>query len=155
MDAIETAKEKMGKTIAVLHRELSSLRAGRPNAQVLDRIMVDYYGTPTPVNQVGNISSPEARLLVITPYDSFCAQSAGKRPYRSPILAINPSNDGKCIRLIFPVLTEERRKELAKTIQKKGEEAKVAIRSIRRDAIEQIKKAQEGQQRLPRTTARS
>ena len=141
MDTIETAKEKMGKTIAVLHKELSSLRAGRPNAQVLDRIMVDYYGTPTPVNQVGNISSPEARMLVITPYDPSVLNPLEKAIQKSD-LGINPSNDGKCIRLIFPVLTEERRKELAKTIQKKGEEAKVAIRSIRRDAIEQIKKAQ-------------
>ena len=131
----------MGKTIAVLHKELSSLRAGRPNAQVLDRIMVDYYGTPTPVNQVGNISSPEARMLVITPYDPSVLNPLEKAIQMSD-LGINPSNDGKCIRLIFPVLTEERRKELAKTIQKKGEEAKVAIRSIRRDAIEQIKKAQ-------------
>ena len=141
MYAIETAKEKMGKTIAVLHKELSSLRAGRPNAQVLDRIMVDYYGTPTPVNQVGNISSPEARMLVITPYDPSVLNPLEKAIQKSD-LGINPSNDGKCIRLIFPELTEERRKELAKTIQKKGEEAKVAIRSIRRDAIEQIKKAQ-------------
>ena len=139
MDAIETAKEKMGKTIAVLHRELSSLRAGRPNAQVLDRIMVDYYGTPTPVNQVGNISSPEARMLVITPYDPSVLNPLEKAIQKSD-LGINPSNDGKCIRLIFPELTEERRKELAKTIQKKGEEAKVAIRNIRRDAMESFKK---------------
>ena len=141
MDAIETAKEKMAKTIAVLHRDLSSLRAGRANAQVLDRIMVDYYGTPTPVNQVGNISSPEARMLVITPYDPSVLNPLEKAIQKSD-LGINPSNDGKCIRLIFPELTEERRKELAKTIQKKGEESKVAIRSIRRDAIEQIKKVQ-------------
>ena len=141
MDAIEAAKEKMAKTIAVLHRDLSSLRAGRANAQVLDRIMVDYYGTPTPVNQVGNISSPEARMLVITPYDPSVLNPLEKAIQKSD-LGINPSNDGKCIRLIFPELTEERRKELAKTIQKKGEESKVAIRSIRRDAIEQIKKAQ-------------
>ena len=141
MDAIETAKEKMAKTIAVLHRDLSSLRAGRANAQVLDRIMVDYYGTPTPGNQVGNISSPEARMLVITPYDPSVLNPLEKAIQKSD-LGINPSNDGKCIRLIFPELTEERRKELAKTIQKKGEESKVAIRSIRRDAIEQIKKAQ-------------
>ena len=141
MDAIETAKEKMAKTIAVLHRDLSSLRAGRANAQVLDRIMVDYYGTPTPVNQVGNISSPEARMLVITPYDPSVLNPLEKAIQKSD-LGINPSNDGKCIRLIFPELTEERRKELAKTIQKKGEESKVAIRSIRRDAIEQIKKSQ-------------
>ena len=103
--------------------------------------MVDYYGTPTPVNQVGNISSPEARMLVITPYDPSVLNPLEKAIQKSD-LGINPSNDGKCIRLIFPELTEERRKELAKTIQKKGEEAKVAIRSIRRDAIEQIKKAQ-------------
>ena len=141
MDAIETAKEKMAKTIAVLHRDISSLRAGRATAQVLDRIMVDYYGTPTPVNQVGNISSPEARMLVITPYDPSVLNPLEKAIQKSD-LGINPSNDGKCIRLIFPELTEERRKELAKTIQKKGEESKVAIRSIRRDAIEQIKKAQ-------------
>ena len=141
MDAIETAKEKMAKTIAVLHRDLSSLRAGRANAQVLDRIMVDYYGTPTPVNQVGNISSPEARMLVITPYDPSVLNPLEKAIQKSD-LGINPSNDGKCIRLIFPELTEERRKELAKTIQKKGEESKVAIRSIRRDAIVRIKKAQ-------------
>ena len=128
----------MGKTIAVLHKELSSLRAGRPNAQVLDRIMVDYYGTPTPVNQVGNISSPEARMLVITPYDPSVLNPLEKAIQKSD-LGINPSNDGKCIRLIFPVLTEERRKELAKTIQKKGEEAKVAIRSIRRDANDRFK----------------
>lgn len=141
MDAIELAKDKMGKTIAVLNRDLSSLRAGRANAQVLDRITVDYYGSPTPVNQVGNISSPEARMLVITPYDPSVLTPLEKAIQKSD-LGINPSNDGKCIRLIFPELTEERRKDLAKTIRKKGEEAKVAIRSIRRDAIEQIKKAQ-------------
>ena len=141
MDAIEMAKDKMGKTVAVLQRELSSLRAGRANAQVLDRIMVDYYGTPTPVNQVGNISSPEARLLVITPYDPSVLNPLEKAIQKSD-LGINPSNDGKCIRLVFPELTEERRKDLVKTVRKKGEESKVAIRSIRRDAIEQVKKAQ-------------
>lgn len=139
MDAIEIAKEKMGKTIVVLTKELSSLRAGRANAQVLDRIFVDYYGTPTPVNQVGNISSPEARLLVITPYDPSVLNPLEKAIQKSE-LGINPSNDGKCIRLVFPELTEERRKELVKTVRKKGEESKVAIRSIRRDAIELIKK---------------
>ena len=141
MDAVATAKEKMTKTVAALERDLGTLKAGRANPQALDRIMVDYYGTPPPVNQVGNISSPEARLLVITPYDPSVLNPLEKAIQKSD-LGINPSNDGKCIRLIFPELTEERRKELAKTIQKKGEEAKVAIRSIRRDAIEQIKKAQ-------------
>lgn len=139
MDVIETAKEKMGKTIAVLVKELSSLRAGRANAQVLDRILVDYYGTPTPVKQVGNISSPEPRLLTITPYDPSMLNPVEKAIQKSE-LGINPSNDGKCIRLVFPELTEERRKDLVKVVRKKGEDSKVAIRSIRRDAIEQIKK---------------
>ena len=139
MDAIATAKEKMGKTIAVLVKELSSLRAGRANAQVLDRILVDYYGTPTPVKQVGNISSPEPRLLMITPYDPSMLNPVEKAIQKSD-LGINPSNDGKCIRLVFPELTEERRKDLGKVVRKKGEDSKVAIRSIRRDAIEQIKK---------------
>lgn len=139
MDAIATAKEKMGKTIAVLVKELSSLRAGRANAQVLDRILVDYYGTPTPVKQVGNISSPEPRLLMITPYDPSMLNPVEKAIQKSD-LGINPSNDGKCIRLVFPELTEERRKDLVKVVRKKGEDSKVAIRSIRRDAIEQIKK---------------
>lgn len=139
MDAIATAKEKMGKTVAVLVKELSSLRVGRASAQVLDRILVDYYGSPTPVNQVGNISSPEPRLLVITPYDPSVLNPLEKAIQKSD-LGINPSNDGKCIRLVFPELTEERRKELVKAVRKKGEDSKVAIRSIRRDAIEQIKK---------------
>ena len=139
MDAIATAKEKMGKTMAVLVKELSSLRAGRANAQVLDRILVDYYGTPTPVKQVGNISSPEPRLLMITPYDPSMLNPVEKAIQKSD-LGINPSNDGKCIRLVFPELTEERRKDLVKVVRKKGEDSKVAIRSIRRDAIEQIKK---------------
>ena len=139
MDAIATAKEKMGKTVAVLVKELSSLRAGRASAQVLDRILVDYYGSPTPVNQVGNISSPEPRLLVITPYDPSVLNPLEKAIQKSD-LGINPSNDGKYIRLVFPELTEERRKELVKAVRKKGEDSKVAIRSIRRDAIEQIKK---------------
>ena len=139
MDAIATAKEKMGKTVAVLVKELSSLRAGRASAQVLDRILVDYYGSPTPVNQVGNISSPEPRLLVITPYDPSVLNPLEKAIQKSD-LGINPSNDGKVIRLVVPELNEERRKELVKAVRKKGEDSKVAIRSIRRDAIEQIKK---------------
>ena len=106
---------------------------------MLDRILVDYYGSPTPVNQVGNISSPEPRLLVITPYDPSVLNPLEKAIQKSD-LGINPSNDGKCIRLVFPELTEERRKELVKAVRKKGEDSKVAIRSIRRDAIEQIKK---------------
>lgn len=139
MDANEIAKDKMNKTIMVLKRELSALRAGRANAQVLDRVFVDYYGTQTPVNQVGNISSPEPRMLVISPYDPSTLSLIEKAIQKSEV-GINPNNDGKCIRLVFPELTEERRKELVKTVRKKGEDAKVSVRSIRRDAIEQIKK---------------
>ncbi len=139
MDAVELAKEKMGKTISVLKQELSGLRAGRANAQVLDRITADYYGTPTPINQMGNISAPEPRLLVIAPYDPSALKEIEKALQKSD-LGINPSNDGKVIRLVFPELTEERRRDLVKVVKKKGEEAKVAIRSIRRDANETIKK---------------
>lgn len=139
MDAVELAREKMGKTLSVLKQELSGLRAGRANAQVLDRIMVDYYGTPTPINQMGNISAPEPRLLVIAPYDPSALKEIEKALQKSD-LGINPSNDGKVIRLVFPELTEERRRELVKVVKKKGEDAKVAVRSIRRDANETIKK---------------
>ena len=139
MDAVELAKEKMGKTISVLKQELSGLRAGRANAQVLDRITADYYGTPTPINQMGNISAPEPRLLVIAPYDPSALKEIEKALQKSD-LGINPSNDGKVIRLVFPELTEERRRDLVKVVNKKGEEAKVAIRSNRRDANETIKK---------------
>jgi len=139
MDAVAAAKEKMGKTIANLERELGTLRAGRANPQALDRIFVDYYGTPTPINQLGNISSPEARLLVISPYDASTMKDIEKAIQKSD-LGINPSNDGRVIRLLFPELTEERRKELVKVVRKKGEEAKVAIRSIRREANDLIKK---------------
>ncbi|HWQ58727.1 MAG TPA: ribosome recycling factor [Clostridia bacterium] len=141
MDALEFAKDKMSKTEATLKRELSTMRAGRANPQVLERILVDYYGTPTPINQVGNISSPEARLLVIAPYDPSMLGAVEKAIQKSD-LGINPSNDGKYIRLTFPELTEERRKDLVKTVKKMGEEAKVAVRNIRRDALEQAKKAQ-------------
>ncbi len=140
MDILETAKEKMGKTQAVLDKEFASLRAGRANAQVLDRIMVDYYGTPTPINQTGNISSPEPRMLMIAPYDPSTLGLLEKAIQKSD-LGINPSNDGRVIRLVFPELTEERRKELVKVVRKKGEDAKVAIRAIRRDAVESCKKA--------------
>ncbi len=139
MDIIDSAKDKMGKTISVLKRDLSGLRAGRANAQLLDRITVDYYGTQTPLNQMANISSPEPRMLLISLFDPSMLKEAEKAIQKSD-LGINPSNDGKIIRLIFPELTSERRKDLVKTVKKKGEEAKVAIRSIRRDANEQIKK---------------
>ena len=138
---LDTAKEKMSKTCAVYQREMSTLRAGRANPQVLDRITVDYYGTPTPLNQVGNISSPEPRLLVISPWEPKMITPIEKAIQKSD-LGLNPSNDGKIIRLVFPELNEERRKELTKVAKKGAEEAKVAVRSIRRDAIEQIKKLQ-------------
>lgn len=140
MDIIENAAERMEKTIAVLKRDLGTLRAGRANPQVLDRITVDYYGTPTPINQLGNISSPEPRMLMISLWDQKMISAVEKEIQKSDI-GINPTNDGKFIRLIFPELTEERRKDLVKVIRKKGEEAKVAVRSIRRDMNEQIKKA--------------
>lgn len=139
MDTIELAQDKMNKTIAVLNRDLGTLRAGRANPKLLDRIMVDYYGTPTPINQMGTISSPEPRLLVISLWDASMISAAEKAIQKSD-LGINPSNDGKLIRLVFPELTEERRKELVKIVRKKAEESKVAIRSIRREANETIKK---------------
>ena len=138
-EIIESAKDRMGKTISVLNSELSTLRAGRANPQLVERILVDYYGTQTPINQLGNLSTPEPRLLVISVWDSKAIPSIEKAIQKSDI-GINPSNDGKVIRLVFPELTEERRKELVKVIRKKGEESKVAIRAIRRDTNEQIKK---------------
>ncbi|MDL2258527.1 ribosome recycling factor [Eubacteriales bacterium OttesenSCG-928-K08] len=138
-DVIENAQSRMNKTISILQQDLSSLRAGRANAQVLDRIMVDYYGTPTPINQLGNIASPEPRLLTISVWDTKAMPAVEKAIQKSDV-GINPTNDGKLIRLVFPELTEERRKELVKVVRKKGEESKVAARAIRRDANEQIKK---------------
>ena len=138
-DVINIAKEKMKKSCEVYEREMMSLRAGRANPQLLDRIMVDYYGTPTPINQIGNISSPEPRLLVIAPWEAKMIPQVEKAIQKSD-LGLNPSNDGKLIRLVFPELNEERRKDLTKVASKGAEDTKVAIRSIRRDAIEQIKK---------------
>ena len=138
-DVLDTAKAKMKKSCAVYEQNLMGLRAGRANPQLLDRILVDYYGTPTPINQIGNISSPEPRLLVIAPWEAKMIPQVEKAIQKSD-LGLNPSNDGKIIRLVFPELNEERRKELTKVASKGAEETKVAIRSIRRDAIEQIKK---------------
>ncbi|HIT73567.1 ribosome recycling factor [Tyzzerella sp. An114] len=139
--ANETAiyEEKMTKTIAALDAEFNTIRAGRANPHVLDRITVDYYGTPTPINQVGNITVPEARLIQIQPWDASLLKAIEKAINTSE-LGINPSNDGKVIRLVFPELTEERRKELTKDVKKKSEASKVAIRNIRRDAIDAFKK---------------
>ncbi len=139
MELLDETKERMNKTINVLKSELGSLRAGRANAQVLDRIAVDYYGTMTPITQMGNVSTPEPRMLIISLWDTKMISAVEKAIQKSD-LGINPANDGKVIRLIFPELTEERRKDLVKTVKKKGEESKVAIRSIRRDVMETIKK---------------
>lgn len=138
-ESVTLANEKMDKSIAALKREFASLRAGRANAQVLDRILVDYYGTPTPISQMANIASPEPRMLTIALWDVTQLAEVEKAIQKSD-LGINPSNDGKIIRLVFPELTEERRKELVKVARKLAEESKVAIRSIRRDANDQLTK---------------
>ena len=132
-------QEKMNKTIANLEGEHATIRAGRANPHVLDKLTVDYYGTPTPINQVGNITVPEARLLQIQPWDAGMLKAIEKAINKSDI-GINPNSDGKVIRLVFPELTEERRASLAKDVKKKGEDAKVAIRNIRRDAMDTFKK---------------
>ncbi len=131
-------EDKMGKAISVLKEELSGLRAGRANPAILDRITVDYYGALTPINQLGSISVPEARVIIIQPWDAKILKDIERAIQKSDI-GINPNNDGKVIRLIFPILTEERRKELTKSVKKHGEDSKVAIRSIRREAIERFK----------------
>ena len=136
---IATAREKMTKTISVLKSEYNSIRAGRANAAVLDKIRVDYYGVPTPINQMAAVSVAEARILNIQPWDVSTLHTIEKAIQTSDI-GINPQNDGRVIRLIFPQLTEEKRKELAKTVRKTAEDAKVAIRSIRRDSMDKIKK---------------
>lgn len=136
---IETAKEKMQKTTSVYQNDLRSIRAGRANPQLLDRVMVDYYGVQTPLTQLGNVSSPEPRMLVISIWDQKAIPLVEKAILKSD-LGLNPSNDGKLIRLVIPELNEERRKELTKLVRKGAEDAKVAIRAIRRDAMEQFKK---------------
>ena len=134
-------KEKMEKTINNYADRLAEIRAGRANPAILNKIKIDYYGTPTPINQVAGISVPEARLIVIQPWDMSILKEIEKAILASEI-GINPNNDGKVIRLAFPELNEERRKELAKDVRKMAEEAKVAIRSIRRDGIDEFKKKQ-------------
>ena len=138
-EVIEQAKEKMNKSIAAFTRELASIRAGRANASLLDRITVDYYGAPTPINQLAGVSVPEARLLVITPYDKSILGDIEKAIMKSD-LGITPTNDGNVIRLTVPALTEERRKELVKVVKKEAEDAKIAIRNVRRDANDDLKK---------------
>lgn len=136
---IDNATEKMKKTTSVFQTELRSIRAGRANPQLLDRVMVDYYGVQTPLNQMGNVSSPEPRMLVINVWDQKALPLVEKAILKSD-LGLNPSNDGKLIRLVIPELNEERRKELTKLVRKTAEDAKVASRNIRRDAMEQFKK---------------
>lgn len=131
--------EKMQKTIEVVKANFAAVRAGRANAGVLDRITVEYYGAPTPLNQVANIGSPDPRSLTIQPYDMSLLKAIEKAIQTSD-LGINPQNDGRVIRLAFPQLTEERRKDLTKQVRKYGEEGKVALRNIRRDAMDDIKK---------------
>ena len=142
---IDNATEKMKKTTAVYQTELRSIRAGRANPQLLDRVMVDYYGVQTPLNQMGNVSSPEPRMLIINVWDQKALPLVEKAILKSD-LGLNPSNDGKLIRLVIPELNEERRKELTKMVRKSAEDAKVAIRSIRRDAMEQVKKLEKDSQ---------
>ena len=134
-------ESKMKKTAEVLKTQLASVRAGRANAAVLDQITVDYYGVPTPIQQVASVSVPDPRSLMIQPWDASVLKGIEKAILASE-LGINPQNDGRVIRLVFPQLTEERRKELAKQVKKYGEEAKVAVRNIRRDAIDKFKKQQ-------------
>ena len=140
-DEYKVYEEKMKKSIESVENDFAAVRAGRANASVLNRIMVDYYGTPTPIHQMAAIGSPDPRTLLITPWDATTLRSIEKAIQESD-LGINPSNDGKSIRLAFPQLTEERRKELVKQIRKYAEGGKVAVRNIRRDAVDHFKKMQ-------------
>ena len=138
---LEIFEERMIKTTEVLTTQFAAVRAGRANAAVLDQINVDYYGVPTPIRQIASIASPDARTLMIQPWDASALKGIEKAILTSE-LGINPQNDGRSIRLVFPQLTEERRKELAKQVRKYGEDAKVAVRNIRRDALDKFKKQQ-------------
>lgn len=138
MAKLPEVSEKMDKTLNVYNEDLKRIRAGRANPAILDKVTVDYYGTATPIPQVGNVSVPEARTIIIQPWDSSIL-SAIEKAIQTSDIGINPNNDGKVIRLNFPPLTEDRRKEIVKDVRKRAEEAKVALRSIRRDAIENYK----------------
>ena len=137
-EVMNTAKEKMSKCVSSIETEYASIRAGRANPAVLDRVKVDYYGAPTPINQMAAISVAEARVLVVQPWDKSTLKDIEKAIQASDV-GINPQNDGNVLRLVFPQLTEDRRKEIVKDVKKTGEECKVAIRSIRRDAMEKFK----------------
>jgi ribosome recycling factor len=136
---LEDFERKMDKSISIYTKDIATIRAGRANPAILEKVMVEYYGTPTPISQIGNISVPEPHMLVIQPWDAGIISEIEKAINKSDI-GINPQNDGKVIRLIFPTPTEERRRELVKGLNKKAEEAKVHIRSIRREAIDFVKK---------------
>ena len=136
---MKNAEAKMEKAITALGNDFAAIRAGRANPAILDKVTVEYYGAPTPLAQVGTVSVPEARMIVIQPWDASILSDIEKAILKSDI-GITPNNDGKCIRLNFPPLTEERRRDLAKSVSKRGEEAKVTIRSIRRDSIDGFKK---------------
>lgn len=138
MSAYQIYEEKMQKTITAFQNEMNSIRAGRANPAVLDRVSVDYYGTPTPIAQVGSISVPEPHMIMIQPWDASIVKEVEKAIIKSEI-GITPNSDGKVIRLAFPPLTEERRKELVKTVSKKTEDSKVAVRNVRRDALDDFK----------------
>ena len=138
-EQVSVYESKMKKTLASLESELMTIRAGRANPNILNKLTVDYYGTPTPIQQVGNISVPEARMIVIQPWEKSMIKEIEKAINMSDI-GINPTNDGQVVRLVFPELTEDRRKELVKDVKKKGEGAKVAVRNIRRDANDAFKK---------------
>jgi ribosome recycling factor len=142
-EKIKPYDTKMQKSYNNLLEEFSSIRAGRANPHVLDQIRVDYYGAPTAIQQVANVSVPEARMIMIQPWEASMVKAIEKAILTSD-LGINPTNDGKCIRLVFPELTEERRKDLSKDVKKKGEGAKVAVRNIRRDANDALKKLGKG-----------
>ena len=142
-EKLKVYEEKMNKSLASLEGELGTIRAGRANPKILDRVMVDYYGTPTPIQQVANVAVPEARMIQIQPWDKGMLSEIEKAILVSDI-GIHPTNDGTVIRLSFPELTEERRKELVKDVKKKGEASKVAIRNIRRDGIDAVKKLKGG-----------
>src|SRR5690554_2742393 len=145
LDLHKEAEEKMIKTVSVYKEDLQSIRAGRANPAILDKITVDYYGQTTPLKQVGSVSAPEPRLLVIQPWDAKLIPAIEKEILKSD-LGLNPSNDGKIIRLLIPQLTEERRKDLIKVVRKNAENAKVAIRNTRRDAIDKIKKQEKNKE---------
>ena len=140
--SVKVYQEKMTKTVSVLKEEFNAVRAGRANPHILDKITVDYYGQATPLQQVGNITVPEARMIQIQPWDASVIKAIEKALNMSDI-GITPSSDGKVIRLVFPELTEEKRKELTKKVKHLGEEAKVAVRNIRRDAVQDFKKQEQ------------